>query len=122
MMARVVHFEILADEPEKVMKFYEGLFGWTFDKWGDQDYWLVTTGEEGTPGINGGIGRSGDLPVKAVNTIDVDDLDAVLAHVEAYGGKIVVPRNAVPGTGWMAYCLDTEGVLFGLMQDDEGAA
>lgn len=121
MMARVVHFEIYTDEPERAIKFYEGLFGWAFEKWGDQDYWLATTGEEGTPGINGAIGTPGPQSEKLINTIDVDDLDAMLAHVEAYGGAIETPKMAVPGVGWLAYCRDTAGVLFGMMQEDPSA-
>ena len=29
---------------------------------------------------------------------------------------------AVPGVGWLAYCRDTEGILFGLLEPDESAA
>jgi catechol 2,3-dioxygenase-like lactoylglutathione lyase family enzyme len=55
-MPRVVHFEIYADDPEAVCPFYEDVFGWQIKKWnGPQEYWLVTTGGEGEPGINGGM-------------------------------------------------------------------
>ena len=43
-MPRVVHFEIVADMPERVMKFYKEVFAWEFKKWdGPQDYWFVKT-------------------------------------------------------------------------------
>jgi len=32
-MPRVIHFEIVADNPERAMKFYEKVFGWEFNKW-----------------------------------------------------------------------------------------
>ena len=32
-MARVVHFELPADDPERAVKFYEGVFGWQIQKW-----------------------------------------------------------------------------------------
>ena len=55
-MPRVIHFELPADEPERAARFYESVFGWEITKWqGPMDYWLVTTGEEGTPGIDGAI-------------------------------------------------------------------
>ncbi len=28
---------------------------------------------------------------------------------------------AVPGIGWLAYCIDTEGNTFGVLQADEAA-
>ncbi|MGB8934825.1 MAG: VOC family protein [Candidatus Nitrosopolaris sp.] len=46
-MPRVVHFEIVADNPERAIKFYKEVFGWEFKKWdGPQDYWFVKTGED----------------------------------------------------------------------------
>ena len=55
-MPRVIHFEIVAEKPERAMKFYKEVFGWEFNKWnGPQDYWLVKTGEDSQPGINGGL-------------------------------------------------------------------
>jgi len=55
-MPRVIHFEIVADKPERAMKFYKEVFAWDFNKWnGPQDYWLVKTGEDSQPGINGGL-------------------------------------------------------------------
>jgi predicted enzyme related to lactoylglutathione lyase len=56
-----------------------------------------------------------------VNTIDVDSVDAYLARVTEHGGTILVPKMPVPGVGWMAYCKDTEGNTFGMMQSDPNA-
>jgi predicted enzyme related to lactoylglutathione lyase len=39
---RVVHFEIHAEQPDRAIAFYSGLFGWGFDKWsGPMPYWLM---------------------------------------------------------------------------------
>ncbi len=44
-MSRVVHFEIHATDPERLVAFYTDLFGWTIQKWdGPMDYWLIHTG------------------------------------------------------------------------------
>lgn len=58
-MGRVVHFEIHASNPEKVVDFYTRLFGWRIRKWEHKslEYWLVETGDGGLPGINGGLLR-----------------------------------------------------------------
>jgi len=54
--SRVVHFELAADDPDRCAQFYAAAFGWKIEKWGGPtDYWLVTTGEPGEPGIDGGI-------------------------------------------------------------------
>ncbi len=122
-MSRVIHFEIPADDPERSIKFYESVFGWTIEKWdGPIEYWLIMTGDENEPGIDGALARREDPETRVENTIDVKDLDQTLLEVEANGGKIIRPRMAVPGVGWMAYFKDTEGNTFGLMESDETAA
>ena len=53
---RIVHFELPADDPKRAITFYEKVFGWTITKWeGPKDYWLVVTGPDEEPGINGVI-------------------------------------------------------------------
>ena len=126
-MPRVLHFEIHASDPERGIKFYEKVFGWTFQKWeGPMDYWLVTTGPDSEPGINGGLVRrqgeiDGQAVIAYVCTIGVEDLDATMATVEANGGKVALPKMPIPGMGWLAYYKDTEGNIFGMMQPDESA-
>ena len=120
-MYRVVHFEISADEPERAQKFYTEVFGWDIQHWpGPEDYWLVTTGPNDQPGINGGIfKRKG--PVNYVNTVDVPSIEAAVETIEKNGGKLVVPKRAIPGVGWLAYCQDTEGNVFGITKEDRTA-
>jgi predicted enzyme related to lactoylglutathione lyase len=125
-MPRVVHFEIHAEKPERAMVFYQRLFGWTFQRYGNFDYWLIATGEEGTPGINGALmPRTGAIDGRAiiayVCSVDVDDIDASIKQAEAAGGEIIAEKNAIPGVGWNAYAKDTEGNIFGMFQSDESA-
>lgn len=62
-MPRVIHFEIHADNPERAVKFYEKVLGWTFQKWGGpMDWWLVTTGPDVQQGRNGEMGSAGLPP------------------------------------------------------------
>jgi len=122
-MARVVHFEVMAEDPARAIKFYQSVFGWQIDKWAGEEggYWLVTTGRDDEPGINGGIGQSRGEPVM-VTTIDVPAVDEIAAKVVEYGGKVVVPKMAIPEVGYLIYCQDTEGLIFGLMERDPSAA
>ena len=126
-MPRVVHFEIHAGDPARAITFYEKTFGWTFQKWeGPMQYWLVNTGPAEQPGINGGlVPRRGELDGEAVIayvcTVDVPAIDESIATVIANGGTVVVPKMPLPGMGWLVYCKDTEGNIFGMMQNDAEA-
>jgi predicted enzyme related to lactoylglutathione lyase len=121
-MARIVHFELNVKDVDKTKNFYEAVFGWKIEKWeGPMDYWLIMTGEEEEPGIDGGLGHREEGFPKMVNTIDVKNLDNIIKKVEDNGGKIVRSKQAVPGVGWLAYFKDTEGIVTGLMQSDPNA-
>jgi len=126
-MPRVVHFEIHAGDLKRAVNFYQSLFGWTFQKWeGPMEYWLITTGPDDQPGINGGlVQRRGEIDGQAVIayvcTVDVADVDSSQATALANGGEVAVPKMAIPGMGWLVYCKDTEGNIFGMMQSDPNA-
>lgn len=143
-MNRVVHFEIHASEPENLGRFYAGVFGWKVEEWKlpgvtpENRYWMVLTdlassskvaGQENKePGINGGIvvrkgnKPEGSEPVSSfVCTIGVANVDEHLQKIEKAGGTTAMSKMPIPGVGWLAYCKDPEGNLFGIMQDDKEA-
>jgi len=130
-MARPMHFEIQASHPQSLIDFYGALFGWSFQKWEGGDYWLIQTGPDTQPGINGGLlPRKGPAPtdMAGVNafviTVSVDGLDALLAKVNTVGAGALgcAPKMAVPGIGWLAYVKDPDGNIFGMLQPDMNAA
>jgi predicted enzyme related to lactoylglutathione lyase len=128
-MARPMHFEIQASNPQALIDFYSSLFGWGFNKWDGGEYWMIQTGSDNEPGINGGLlprrgPAAADMaPVNAfVITVDVDDLDGLVAKSEQGGAQVAVPKMAVPGIGWLAYVKDPDGNIFGMMQADTSAA
>ena len=125
-MARPVHFEIHAADPDRARRFYSTVFGWTIERWGDQDYWIVTTGTDDQPGINGGLlPRRGPAPepgapVNAfVATHGVEDIDAVLKTALDNGATVALDKDRVPGVGLLAYLLDPEGNIFGVLQPEQ---
>ncbi|TLX89423.1 MAG: VOC family protein [Thaumarchaeota archaeon] len=126
-MPRVIHFEIVADNPERAIKFYKEVFGWEFNKWeGPQDYWLVKTGEDSQPGINGGLTPktnqgSGNTGGRITNSIDVPSIDEFSNKISMEGGKVLSPKVPIPGVGYLAICEDTEGISFGIIQYDRNA-
>jgi predicted enzyme related to lactoylglutathione lyase len=119
-MARVVHFEVPAGT-DASRKFYETVFGWKFFKYeGETEYWLITTGEDPTPGINGGLGGAANDIQGTVNTVGVDDIDETLKMVEANGGKVIMPKGLIPDIGYLAYVQEPDGVTFGVIQNLPG--
>jgi len=121
-MPRVVHFEIHCDEPERAVKFYQNVFGWKINKWdGPQEYWLITTGDQNEPGINGGLMKRLDPAGSVYNTIQVPSVDDYIRRVTEGGGEVVLPKQPIPGVGYLAYCKDTEGNIFGIMHSDMSA-
>lgn len=121
-MPKVVHFEIDAKKPEQLVRFYEKVFGWKIVKWeGPIDYWLITTGKEDEPGIDGGLLKRTEPEPSTVNTIDVPSIDEYIKKVEGNDGKIIRAKHAVPGVGWAACFQDPEGNVFCMMQEDTSA-
>jgi predicted enzyme related to lactoylglutathione lyase len=133
-MNRVVHFEIHATNLDAMQKFYSGVFGWDIKDMGPNmgNYRMVSTGEnkpgETWPGINGGltprhgVAPAGGEPVNAyVCTIDVENLDDMMAKVKGAGGSEALAKMQVPGVGWLAYMKDPEGNIFGMLQSDKPA-
>jgi predicted enzyme related to lactoylglutathione lyase len=116
-MKRVVHFEIGADDPDRAAKFYQDVFEWEINKWdGPIDYWLATTGEEKEPGINGAIKHRVDPRQSTINTIEVPSVAAFIDKIVSAGGEVVMPKTEIPGIGFHAYCRDTEGNIFGIIE------
>ncbi len=122
-MNRPFYFEIPADSPDKIRKFFEGAFGWKFTKWdlAPMEYWTISTGDKNSPGIDGGLMKKQHPQQPMVNTIEVADLDDAIKNVEKNGGVIVLPKMPVPTVGYLACFKDPEGNIFGIMQSDKGA-
>jgi len=121
-MHRFIHFELATDDLEKTAQFYREVFGWQVEKWeGPIEYWLVTSGDETTPGINGGLMPTSGEFRGTINTIGVGDIDAVIEKVLANGGELVLPKGEIPDVGYQAYVKDPTGIIVGLHQPAPGS-
>ena len=117
----IIHFEIPANDVEKLKGFYEKLFGWKFvyTSMPGMEYWLiqtVPTDEKGMllrQGVNGGMYKKDNEMQKPTNWIQVDDLDA---QIKKLGSKLIVEKMEIPGIGWSALGLDPEGNQVAMMQ------
>ena len=118
-MSKVIHFEIPANDTEKVVSFYRNVFDWKIESWGDdKEYWLCATGEESEQGIHGAIYAVKGENKTTVNTISVDNLENFVEKILQNGGEITQPRMVIPGVGYIAMCKDDEGTPFGILQAD----
>jgi predicted enzyme related to lactoylglutathione lyase len=125
-VAKVVHFEIPADNVDRAKNFYGSIFGWELQTMpmGEGEYTSVKTTDvnEQTqmplePGaINGGMMQRTEQVSGPVITIDVDGIDDALKKIESEGGSIVTPRTPIPGMGAFAYFKDPEGNVLGLWE------
>lgn len=122
-MPTIVHFDISADDPERAKRFYEQLFDWRIQLLpGPAAYYLIeTTDLNGETGVGGGMAKREKPGQGIVNFIGVTSVDDYIARVEKLGGKVVGPKWAVPGWGYLAVCLDTESNPIGLWEDNKDA-
>jgi predicted enzyme related to lactoylglutathione lyase len=124
----IVHFEIPANDPDKLSEFYKNLFGWKFEKMsmGEMgDYWTIETRAGtaqsmekslNTAGTNGGMMKKMDANQRPVNYVLVESVDEFSKKIQDLGGKIIVPKTQIPNMGAFALGLDPEGNQVGIFE------
>jgi predicted enzyme related to lactoylglutathione lyase len=122
-MPNIIHFEICVDDMESAARFYTKVFGWKIEKVADgSDYCFITTDEYEGLAITGGLTKRIDEWDSTVNTIDVPSVDTFANKIAEAGGKVLAPKIAVSGVGYVQYCQDVEGNSFGIMEYDASAS
>jgi predicted enzyme related to lactoylglutathione lyase len=126
----VAHFEIYADDPDKLGQFYTSLFDWTIERVPGMDYrWIKTveTDAKGMPsqagGINGGMLKrpAGYEGREWVNYVNVESLEASIERAKKLGATVMKGKSPVPGMGWFAMLTDPQGNPFAIWQTDPKA-
>lgn len=121
-MAKIVHFEIPADDIDRAKTFYIQLFGWAIENCPGSDYFLIQTGEqEDENALKGGMMLRQQPQQPIINYVEIPSVAEYMEKVGALGGKVVVPKTPVPGMGYFAVCHDTENNTFGLWETDPEA-
>jgi hypothetical protein len=120
MANNLASFAIHADDVQRCRRFYEAVFQWRFEPWGPPDFYLVRTGDEDRPGVQGLMHkrqqpRGAGGPNCFECTIAVDDLDAVTGAIAANGGRILMANAQVPTVGVLTKFEDTEGNMLSAM-------
>jgi hypothetical protein len=137
-MDPVVHFEMGYNDRDRMVEFYESVFGWKTQKMGEDmgDYVTAQTGptDDKTrmptqPGfINGGFYQKSESPDSHAPSvvISVDDIKSAMENIKKAGGKIngamtpdgkkTMEPTMIPGVGlWISFD-DTEGNRVSLLQ------
>lgn len=126
-MNPVIHFEMPAEDRERMADFYARVFGWRTQMLGPemQNYVIVRTSEvDGTsrpkkPGvINGGFfQKSNDRPDQYPSVvIAVDDIREHIKKVKQAGGEPLGEPMEIPGVGLYLSFRDTEGNRVAMLQ------
>jgi predicted enzyme related to lactoylglutathione lyase len=110
------HAAVNADDLEATVRFYEGVFGWSFVPYGPPGFVRCEVGDgqvvaiqqrrELVPGV-----RTTGLEC----TFDVADLGAVAAAAQALGGSVAMAPVTLPGVGDLAFVVDPSGNPVGAM-------
>jgi uncharacterized protein len=119
MASTVVWFDIPVSDMSRAIKFYEALTGQTLKRLPvgpGKETALFAPGEKGE--VSGCLfSAPEDQPSVYGSRVYLNaspSLDVWLARVEPAGGKIAVPKTPVPGRGFFAYIIDSEGNRVGL--------
>jgi predicted enzyme related to lactoylglutathione lyase len=115
MAGEIGFFELGVEDAEKGRRFYEGLFGWRFERGPSGAGWAIST-----PGVPGGM-HGGDRAATPYVFFAVDDIDAATARVKELGGQVLdmdVEGDAASQErfGRFKLCTDDQGSSFGLHQ------
>jgi uncharacterized protein len=110
----VAHFAITAIDVDRARAFYEQVFGWRFEAWGPPGFYLIRTGTDEEPGLQGALQASSEYAappgVGGVEiTVAVEDVTQIARLVEKAGGRIFLGEARIPGVGTLVKFEDTEG-------------
>ena len=124
-MNTVGYFEIQSSYPSRELAFYKAIFGWTFvrEEFAPIEYYRIETKT-----IYGGLlKRPAALPPEGSGTnafvcsVQVENFDQTADSIMKQGGRIAMPKFAVPGRCWQGYFLDPDHNVFGIFEVDERA-
>ena len=128
-MNPVVHFEMPAENRQRMADFYSKTFGWKTQMLGKDmgNYVIATTTESDENGpkkpgaINGGFfPKSDDMPAQYPSVVvAVDDINDSMKKVMKPGGKVLGEPMEIPGIGQYVSFFDTEGNRVSMLQPDQ---
>jgi predicted enzyme related to lactoylglutathione lyase len=124
-MNTIGYFEIQSSDPKRDITFYHDVFGWKFikEEFVPIEYYRIETNS-----INGGLlERPAKVPSPGHGTnaftcsVQVENFDKTAELILSKGGKIALPKFAIPGRCWQGYFTDLDNNTFGIYEPNENA-
>ncbi|RVT72334.1 VOC family protein [Flavobacterium sufflavum] len=125
-MNTIGYFEIQSSKPDREIEFYKNVFEWTFirEKQIPIEYYRIETNS-----INGGLlQRPAKIPPPECGTnaftssIQVSNFDETANKILDNGGKIAMPKFAIPNRCYQGYFIDLDNNVFGIFEVNENAS
>lgn len=109
----VCHIEWEVTDLARAQEFYQGLFDWKFQQFGDE---MVVFGS-GDVHIGGLMKSEKPSPGNSPSVwFEVDDIEAYCTKAISLGGTVKSGKSPVPNVGWSAIVGDFDGNNVGLVQ------
>jgi uncharacterized protein len=126
MSNKLTHFAIHIDDIERAKKFYDGVFHWGFNSYGQGDFLQIKADQSEHGELIGAMQsrKYSPVPEKVIGfecTIGVENINVIIDRVTENGGQVLMPKTAIPYVGYIAKFLDTEGNLICAMEYDNAA-
>lgn len=126
MKNKMTHFAIHIDDIERAKSFYDGVFDWGFNSYGQDDFLQINADKSENGELIGAMQsrKYSPVPEKIIGlecTIGVESIEKTIEKVKNNGGQVLMPKTAIPYVGYIAKFLDTEGNLICGMQYDNSA-
>jgi len=112
MTGKVMWYEVLGQDGNKLRAFFSELFGWSYKETPGMDYGM--TDPEAT-GIGGGVGSGPKGSSWTTFYVGVPDVDQALKKAQRLGAQVLMPVTKLPDVT-IAVFADPEGHPIGLVQ------
>ena len=108
------HFAIFTEDIQRAQSFYSQVFNWGFSSYGPQDFAQIKSNDSGEGQLIGALQdrkyqQTQEKVIGFECSIQVTDVEAIAARVEANGGQLLMPKTEIPHVGWLIKFKDTEG-------------
>lgn len=126
MKNKLAHFAVYTDDIERAKQFYDKVFDWGFNSYGQADFLQIKDDKSENGELIGALQsrKYAPIPEKIIGlecSISVENIDTIIEKIKASGGKILLDKTPIPYVGWITKFLDTEGNLLCAMQYDNTA-
>jgi predicted enzyme related to lactoylglutathione lyase len=117
-----IWYELMTPDPDTAKRFYDAVVpGWSFGERmaGEMDYRMINRSDGGMAGgvlrLTEDMAAHGARPIW-LGYVAVDDVDGMIARIEAKGGKVLMPASDIPDVGRIAMVADPQGNPFYVMR------